>query len=129
MLSDKIVSVSAYGIITETEFNYVSTNGSEVSQNFLMVTTDFSANAQDGNILQRRTGGRSGNQIGMEVFEEDRVLSLCNTIGEQAIELLTAEECPSGKFDLVLTPDQIHEQTEFVCCNDHVKIMSDFSRS
>ena len=112
-VSDKIVSVSAYGIITETEFNYVSTNGSEISQNFLMVTTDFSANAQDGNILQRRTGGRSGNQIGMEVFEEDRVLSLCNTIGEQAIELLTAEECPSGKFDLVLTPDQmmlqIHE--------------------
>ena len=112
-VSDKIVSVSAFGIITETEFNYVSTNGSEVNQNFLMVTTDFSANAQDGNVLQRRTGGRTGNQIGMEVFEEDRVLSLCNTIGEQAVELLTAEECPSGKFDLVLTPDQmmlqIHE--------------------
>ena len=112
-VSDKIVSVSTYGIITETEFNYVSTNGSEVNQNFLMITTDFSANAQDGNILQRRTGGRSGNQIGMEVFEEERVLALCNTIGAQAVELLTAEECPSGKFDLVLTPDQmmlqIHE--------------------
>jgi len=112
-VSDKIVSVSAYGIITETEFNYVSTNGSETSQDFLMITTDFSANAQDGNLLQRRTGGRSGNQIGMEVFEENRILSLCNTIGEQAIELLTAEECPTGNFDLVLTPDQmmlqIHE--------------------
>ena len=72
-VSDKVVSVSAYGIITETEFNYVSTNGSEVNQNFLMITTDFSANAQDGNTLQRRTGGRSGNQIGMEVFEEERI--------------------------------------------------------
>ena len=112
-VSDKIVSVSAYGIITETEFNFVSSNGSETNQNFLMITTDFSANAQDGNVLQRRTGGRSGNQIGMEVFEEDRILSLCNTIGEQAIELLTADECPTGNFDLVLTPDQmmlqIHE--------------------
>ena len=112
-VSDKIVSVSAYGITTETEFNYISTNGSETSQNFLMVTTDFSANAQDGNVLQRRTGGRSGNQIGMEVFEENRILSLCNTIGEQAVELLTADECPTGNFDLVLTPDQmmlqIHE--------------------
>jgi len=112
-VSDKIVSVNAYGIITETEFNFVSTNGSETNQDFLMITTDFSANAQEGNVLQRRTGGRSGNQIGMEVFEEDRILSLCNTIGEQAIELLTAEECPTGNFDLVLTPDQmmlqIHE--------------------
>ena len=112
-VSDKIVSVSAYGIIVETEFNYVSTNGSETNQKFLMITTDFSANAQDGNVLQRRTGGRTGNQIGMEVFEEERIMSLCNTIGEQAVELLTAEECPTGKFDLVLTPDQmmlqIHE--------------------
>ena len=112
-VSDKIVSVSAYGIITETEFDFVSTNGSHTNQSFLMITTDFSANAQDGNILQRRTGGRSGNQIGMEVFEEDRILALCNTIGEQAIELLTADECPTGNLDLVLTPDQmmlqIHE--------------------
>ena len=39
-----------------------------------MITTDFSANAQDGNVLQRRTGGRTGNQIGMEVFEEERII-------------------------------------------------------
>ena len=66
-ISDKIVSASAYGLITEPEFNFVSSNGSDVNQKFLMITSDFSATAQDGNIFQRRTGGRSGHQIGLEV--------------------------------------------------------------
>ncbi len=112
-ISDQIVSATAYGIITETEFNFVSSNGSDVNQKFLMVTSDFSATAKDGNIFQRRTGGRSGHQIGLEVFDSERIVSLCKKIGEQAIELLSAEECPTGKMDMVLAPDQmmlqIHE--------------------
>ena len=51
-VSDKIVSVSSYGIITETEFNYVCSDDSEVRQNFLIVNTDFSATAQKDNIFQ-----------------------------------------------------------------------------
>ena len=112
-VSDKIVSVSSYGIITETEFNYVCSNNSEVNQKFLIVNTDFSATAQKDNIFQRRTGGRSGHQIGMEVFQKNNIINLCNVIGEEAIELLTAQDCPSGEMDLVLDSDQmmlqIHE--------------------
>ena len=112
-VSDKIVSASAYGLITETEFNFVSTNGSDVNQKFLMVTSDYSATAQDGNIFQRRTGGRSGHQIGLEVFNKENIINLCNDIGNQAVELLSAEECPTGTMDMVLAPDQmmlqIHE--------------------
>ncbi|MBT5078935.1 MAG: TldD/PmbA family protein, partial [Candidatus Marinimicrobia bacterium] len=112
-VSDKIVSASAYGLITETEFNFVSTNGSDINQKFLMVTSDFSATAQDGNIFQRRTGGRSGHQIGLEVFDKSNITNLCAGIGQQAVELLFAEECPTGTMDMVLAPDQmmlqIHE--------------------
>ena len=112
-VSDQIVSASAYGLITETEFNFVSSNGSDVNQKFLMVTSDFSATAQDGNIFQRRTGGRSGHQIGLEIFDKDNIVSLCSGIGKQALELLKAEECPTGTMDMVLAPDQmmlqIHE--------------------
>ena len=68
---------------------------------------------QKDNIFQRRTGGRSGHQIGMEVFNKNNIINLCNAIGEEAIELLSAEECPTGKMDLVLDSDQmmlqIHE--------------------
>ena len=49
----------------------------------------------------------------MEVFEENRVLNRCESICKEAVELLTAEECPTGKMDLVLHSDQmllqIHE--------------------
>ncbi len=112
-VSDKIVSATAFGLITETEFNFASTNGSDVNQKFLMITSDFAATAQDGTISQRRTGGRSGHQIGLEVFDKDRIVNLCSQIGNQAIELLNADECPTGTMDLVLAPDQmmlqIHE--------------------
>ena len=112
-VSDQIVSVSAYGFVTETEFNFVSTNDSEVNQQFLMVNTDFSATGQNGNVYQRRTGGRSGHQMGMEVFNHDNIQRICNQIGEEVIELLKAEECPTVNTTMVLDSDQmmlqIHE--------------------
>ncbi len=115
-VSDKIVSVNAMAQIVETEFHYVSTNGSDVRQKFLMVSSDFVATAQDGPIVQKRTDGgmlAKSHQIGMEVFDESAILERCRVIGEQAVELLSAEDCPTAKTDLVLAPDQmmlqIHE--------------------
>lgn len=52
-------------------------------------------------------------QAGMEVFDEHSVLNRALRVGEQAIELLSAEECPTTTTTLVLAPDQmllqIHE--------------------
>jgi len=115
-VSEKIVSVSALSVITETKFKFASSNGSDITQEFLLLEFDMNATAQDGTIQQRRTdGGMRGNcrQIGMEFFDESEILGKAERIGAEAIELLTAEECPSGKTDLVLAPDQmmlqIHE--------------------
>lgn len=115
-VSDRIVKTSAYTVITEIETRFVSTNGSDIYQKFLMTATDYAATAQDGAIIQRR--GDNGqlarcNQIGMEVFARDAILERAKVIGEQAVELLTAAECPTTTTDLVLAPDQmllqIHE--------------------
>ena len=115
-VSDRIVKTSAYAVITEIETRFVSTNGSDIYQKFLMIATDYAATAQDGAIIQRR--GDNGqlarcNQIGMEVFARDVILERAKVIGEQAVELLTAAECPTTTTDLVLAPDQmllqIHE--------------------
>ncbi|NOZ07630.1 MAG: TldD/PmbA family protein [FCB group bacterium] len=115
-VSDKIVSVNSLAQIVETEFHYVSTNGSDVKQNFLMVSSDFVATAQDGPVVQKRTDGgmlAKSHQTGMEAFDETAILDRCRIIGEQAVELLSAEDCPTAKTDLVLAPDQmmlqIHE--------------------
>jgi predicted Zn-dependent protease len=40
-------------------------------------------------------------------FNESELIAMCNNIGEQAVELLYAEECPTEKTSLVLAPDQM----------------------
>jgi predicted Zn-dependent protease len=115
-VSEQIVKTSAYAVITETETKFISSNGSDVYQKFLTIATDYAAIAQDGAIIQRR--GDHGqlaccNQIGMEVFDRDITLQKAQIIGRQAIELLSADECPTKTTNLVLAPDQmllqIHE--------------------
>ncbi len=115
-VSDKIVKTSAYIGITEAETRFISSNGSGIEQKFFFVATDYAATAQDGNIIQRR--GDNGqlarcNQAGIEVLEAEAVLNRAHLVGNQAVELLTAEECPTTTTSLVLAPDQmllqIHE--------------------
>ena len=80
------------------------------------MSMDFAATAQDGNIIQSRSAnGRLARsfQAGYEVFNELELLDKAQLVGEQAIELLKAEECPTEKTNLVIAPDQmmlqIHE--------------------
>jgi len=115
-VSDKVISTNAFAQIVESKHGFVSSNGSDISQDFLMVTFDLVATAQDGtNINTRSAGGLRGlsRQIGAELFDEQWILAKAKEIGEQAVELITAEDCPTGTMDLVLAPDQmmlqIHE--------------------
>jgi len=114
-VSDKVVKTSAFAKTIETEFQFVSSNGSDVHQKFFLVITDYSATAQDGNIIQKRSDNgmmARSYQAGMEVFDE-AVLARVQRVGEQAVELLSAAECPTETTTLVLAPDQmmlqIHE--------------------
>ena len=47
------------------------------------------------------------------MFDENELTTMCTRIGNQAVELLSAEECPTETTNLVLAPDQmllqIHE--------------------
>lgn len=115
-VSDKIVSARALLQTIQTMFRFVSSNGSDISQEFLMLEFDLSATAADGANQQTRTfGGMRGNclQVGMEYFDKLELLAQSQKIGEQAIELLDADECPTGEMDLVIASDQmmlqIHE--------------------
>lgn len=115
-VSDKIITTNAMARIVDTESSFAASNGSQVDQQYLMVSADYSAVAYDAGVTQKRTDGgllAKSYQRGMEVFNEADVLGRCRQIGGEAIELLTAEECPTGKMDLVLAPDQmmlqIHE--------------------
>jgi len=115
-VSEKIVSTNALARIVNSEQLFVSSNGSNIEQQFLMVTTGSMAVAQDGPVVQKRSdsGMRARSwQIGMESLDENRMMSDSRRVGEEAMELLSAEDCPDGTMDLILAPDQmmlqIHE--------------------
>jgi len=112
-IDERIISVTAMAMLVETTINYACSNGSDISQKMNIVGSDYSATAKDGNIIQTRTDGRSGNQMGLERFNLDLVKQRCDKVSSQVIELVEADQCPTGTMSLVLAPDQmmlqIHE--------------------
>ncbi len=115
-VSAKIVKATAMAQISEIRHNFVSSNGANIDQEFFLVGTDYEATAQEGNIVQKRTdNGMTARcyQGGAEIFNPDMTLFRAKQIGEEAVELLYAEECPDITTTLVLAPDQmmlqIHE--------------------
>ena len=114
-VSDKIVQTNASTNTQEVESWYISSNGSEVYQKFLLLGTSYGAIAQDGPDVQQRSNNGNGHyyQGGWELFPDAALWDRARQIGEQAVELLTAEECPTATTTLVLAPDQmmlqIHE--------------------
>jgi predicted Zn-dependent protease len=114
--SDQIISSTSDAMIITCDQKYLSSNGADFEQSFDIVVNSMAATAQKGAETQTRSlhGGR-GNcfQVGAEHFQLDAALRDCEQISREAIELLTAENCPSETCDLILAPDQmllqIHE--------------------
>jgi predicted Zn-dependent protease len=115
-VSDKIVNTSAEATLMETWLHYVSSNGADIDERFLLVSNNFAVTAQDGNESQRRSMNgpvARCRQAGLEFFDFEVLLVDCERVGRQALELLAADNCPDETLDLVLAPDQmllqIHE--------------------
>ena len=111
-ISDKIVTRLARAMIVETQIHSLGSNGGDQHQDFSIVNIDLQAVAREGSETQSRTLSFQ-NQMGAEAFLRHRLLPASQTAGEQALELLKAENCPSKKMQLLLAPDQmmlqIHE--------------------
>ncbi|MEM1255970.1 MAG: TldD/PmbA family protein [Cyanobacteria bacterium P01_H01_bin.21] len=115
-VSDKIAQTSASARSHDIESWFVSSNGSEIYQRDYLVETHFGTIAQDGPITQLRTDhGYLANsyQGGWELFPGLDLWQRVQRVGEQAVELLHADNCPDLATTLVLAPDQmmlqIHE--------------------
>jgi len=115
-VSDKIVNASAEATFVETSLRYVSSSGTDVEQQFLLVSHHFAVTAQDGTETQRRSMNgpvACCRQAGLEFFDFDTIFADCERVGRQALELLAADNCPDGTVDMILAPDQmllqIHE--------------------
>jgi len=115
-ISDKIVQAAAEIEARDIETEFVSTSGAAIQQQFHLLGFGIQAIARDGDCTQLRSAngprGRN-NQGGWELLNLAGGEAEARRIAEQALELLTAPECPTMNADLVLAPDQmmlqIHE--------------------
>jgi predicted Zn-dependent protease len=114
-IDDRIVDWDASLWYTETDTLYLTTDGGRVQQRFHYLVPMLSATANVGTETQVRTFGGRGycRQGGLEVLDHLDFRSAAPRIASEALQLLTAPNCPSGMMDVLLAPDQmilqIHE--------------------
>src|SRR5438445_354914 len=112
---DRIVDWEASLWYTETDTLYLTTDGGRVYQHFVYLVPMLSATANAGSETQTRTFGGRGycRQGGLEVLDAVGFRSAAPQLAAEALQLLTAPDCPSEVMDVLLAPDQmilqIHE--------------------
>jgi len=109
-VSDDIVRTSAIARMHDVDTWFVSSNGSQLHQQLHMIESHLGAIAQAPGVTQSRTDNgylARSYQGGWERFADPTLLERATQIGQQAIELLTAPNCPDESTTLVLAPDQM----------------------
>ncbi len=97
------------------ETRLVTSHGGDARQVFELVSPDAMVVANAGGQTQVRSLGLRGatHQGGLEVLQSTGFAGAPQRLGEEALALLAAPDCPSGTMDLLLAPDQmmlqIHE--------------------
>ncbi|HTD02648.1 TldD/PmbA family protein [Undibacterium sp.] len=116
-LDERIVDWYASIGTTRSRQLYLSTAGADIEQEFQYIIPNIAATANQGVDTQTRSLGGQYNgfcrQGGMEVLQQSGFYGAGKRIANQALALLAAPNCPSGKMDLLLMPEQmmlqIHE--------------------
>jgi TldD protein len=98
---------------------FVSTEGADITQHLVESGAGYEVTAQEGDEVQRRTFPNSFRgdwaKRGWEHIEEMKLLDNAERIRDEAIVLLTAEECPVGKRDIIIGGSQLALQVHESC--------------
>lgn len=114
-IDKRIIDWSASLMSVRTESLYLTNEGGEIHQSWEMLAPDMLAVAHHDGQTQKRSFGSRGisQQTGWEVFDRIDYKDSAPRVASEAIQLLEAPDCPTGKMDLILMPDQmmlqIHE--------------------
>jgi len=88
---------------------FADTDGSYIEQKFCQSGAFIGARAFSEKDMQMRSF-IDIQRAGFESILEMKLTERAKTIGKEAVELLNAEDCPSGEFDIILTPRQMFLQ-------------------
>jgi TldD protein len=90
---------------------FFSTQGSDIHQTRHVTGAGYAAYAFEGSEIQKRSypnsfGGQYQNR-GYELVEELKLVENARRIGEEAVALHQADQCPEGVFTLILDSSQL----------------------
>ena len=114
-LNDKIVDWEVSLQAIKSEQIYLTNTGGEIQQQFQYLIPNIRIIANQGIETQRRTFGdfSSGQQGGLEILTDINFVGKGKMLADEALQLLTAPNCPNEQMDVMLAPDQmilqIHE--------------------
>lgn len=97
---------------------FAATDGSYTEQVITHCGSAVEANAVDGDEHQRRSYPDSGGGWNAAGYEYIRSLGLADRaepLADEAVALLTAPQCPSGRFTIILDPSQLYLQVHESC--------------
>jgi TldD protein len=97
---------------------FAATDGSFTEQTITHVGSAVEANAVDGDEHQRRSYPDSGggwNAAGYEFIRGLHLAERAEPLADEAVALLTAPQCPSGRTTIVLDPSQLYLQVHESC--------------
>jgi TldD protein len=107
-----------YDALRETK-TFAATDGSWTEQTMTQTGAGIEANAIEGDEHQRRSyPDADGGPFRGAGYEYVRGLNLADRAGvlaEEAVALLSAEQCPSGRFTVILDPTQLYMQIHESC--------------
>ncbi|MGH7961347.1 MAG: TldD/PmbA family protein, partial [Candidatus Binatia bacterium] len=112
---ERIVDWEASLWYSESDTLSVTAAGGHIRQILRFLVPMLSATANAGAETQTRTFAGRGycRQGGMEILDQTGFHHAAPRIASEALQLLTAPNCPAGRMDVVLAPDQmilqIHE--------------------
>ena len=114
-IDDRIVDWEASLWHTESDTLYLTADGGRARQSFRYLVPMLSVTANAGTETQTRTFAGRGccRQGGLEILDHAHFREAAPHLASEAVQLLTAPNCPSGTLDVLLSPDQmilqIHE--------------------
>ncbi|MGM0607417.1 MAG: TldD/PmbA family protein [Candidatus Muiribacteriota bacterium] len=106
----KVVKAESYMWFSKEHQWFASTEGSFIEQEIIRSGGGIRATSSNGKETQRRTYPASFGQYmqgGYEVLMGLQMLENAEKTRNEAIELLTAPQCPSGRKDLIIVGEQL----------------------
>src|SRR2546426_801240 len=101
-------------VLVDGAWGFAATEGSYSEQTLTPVGDGVEANAIEGDEHQRRSyPDADGGPFKAAGFEFVRGLNLADHaegLGEEAVALLSAPQCPAGRFTVILDPSQLYMQ-------------------